>query len=52
MEKEIKDEDAGQTAVPSEDIQAPAQSVDFQSLDLDQDVLAEKSSVTCNIAAL
>lgn len=46
MAQELRDDEAGS------DIQAPAEAVDFQALDLEQDALAEKSSVTCNIAAL
>lgn len=49
MEPENKDDDTGNA---SEDIQQPAESVDFQSLELDEDELADKTSVTCNVATL
>jgi hypothetical protein len=53
MEPENRDGEAGDEATtPSEDIQEPAESVDFQSLDLDEDELADKTSVTCNVASL
>jgi hypothetical protein len=36
----------------SGDIQEPAQAVDFEALDLDEEDFVGKTSVSCNIAAL